>query len=160
MMNAYFRNRRKSLLTGLAVIGVAAILTGCGGGDYAAYTSAKMRQAELEQGEKPLLSMSYTDSGGKPVTMVINLPKERMEIEQQRANEWAGVVGGIASTVAPWIGVGMVAGEMADMGGGGNSTTINSGVMARDTLTNSGEGVMTVTGNNTTTQTTTQTAAP
>ena len=140
----------KTLLTLVLLI---VMLPGCGGGDYTSYTSAKMKQAELEQGEKPILDMSFTDSGGKPMHMVINLPKQRMEIEQQRSNEWAGVVGGIASTVAPWIGVGMLAHEMSGM----NSTSsVNTGTIStsRDTVKNDNGGVVSLSNPVTTTTTT------
>jgi len=72
---------------------VLPLLAGCrmlGGGDYTAYKEAQLRQAELAAKGKPPLEMSYTDSGGKPVSMVINLPKQPVKIEQQRANDYGG----------------------------------------------------------------------
>ena len=41
---------------------------------YGEYVAAQTEVARLQANEKPMVNISFTDSGGKPITLVVNMP--------------------------------------------------------------------------------------
>lgn len=56
--------------------------------EYAAYLGAVHEQAQKQAEAKPLVDASWTDSGGKPMRLVVNLPPEFQQVSQIKDDEW------------------------------------------------------------------------
>ncbi len=75
---------------GLAIL---LTMTGCADSDkrmsqYQAYTAAVNAQNDLQREAKPIVDMSFVDSGGKPMKLTVNLPVQLQRVEQIKDDEW------------------------------------------------------------------------
>ena len=91
-------NRAITLLSAIAIL---LTMTGCSSMEkrmqqYQAYTDAIKAQNEIQKEAKPIVDMSFVDSGGKPMKLTVNLPVQLQRVEQIKDDEWIAFWGNIA----------------------------------------------------------------
>lgn len=107
---------------------------------YPAYVQAQIDLADKQAQEAPLVDLEFVDSGGQPINLVVNIPKQPIKIEQVRKNEWvAAVVSGI-KTVGSVLGIYFVADAVSNMFESAGATTTTNTTNTNTTNTNSGDG--------------------
>ena len=91
----------KRAITLLSAIAILLTMTGCSSMEkrmqqYQAYTDAIKAQNEIQKEAKPIVDMSFVDSGGKPMKLTVNLPVQLQRVEQIKDDEWIAFWGNIA----------------------------------------------------------------
>lgn len=79
--------------------------------EYDTYVQAKLKIAEAQASQKPVLEFKGTDSGGKELHIVVNLPTQMPDVQQIKPREdlqfWGQVISGtlpvIGSVATTWV---------------------------------------------------------
>lgn len=79
--------------------------------EYDTYVQAKLKIAEAQAAQKPVLEFKGTDSGGKELHIVVNLPTQMPDVQQIKPREdlqfWGQVISGtlpvIGSVATTWV---------------------------------------------------------
>ena len=74
---------------------------------YGEYVDAQVEVSKAKP--KPIVDLEFVDSGGKPIKLVVHLPKKPIKIEQVRVNEWVGTVTAGIKSFFGVIGLGIIA---------------------------------------------------
>ena len=94
---------------------------------YGEYTAAQVKAAELQAKQKPLVDLSFTDSGGKPIKLVVTMPQDAVIVEQVRSSEWVAPLSTAIKTLGSVLGIYYVADAVGNMfEQSGRTTTTNT----------------------------------
>ena len=112
---------------------------------YGEYVNAQVEVSKTKVA--PIVDISFTDSGGKPIKLTVNLPKEAVKIEQVRANEWVSVVTSGIKTIGSVLGIYYVANAVENMFEQAGNHSVTNTTTTTTTTSNSvsdTEGVVTI----------------
>jgi len=116
---------------------------------YGEYVAAQTEVAKLQANEKPMVNISFTDSGGKPITLVVNMPKDTVKIEQVRKSEWVAPIISAFNTIGSVLGIYFVAEAVSDMFENAGSTTTTTTTTTTTSIDDT-SGIVTIGDGNTT----------
>jgi len=112
---------------------------------YGEYVDAQVEVSKAKI--QPIVDLEFTDSGGKPIKLVVNLPKEQVKIEQVRKNEWVSVVTSGIKTIGSVLGIYYVANAVSDMFEQAGNHSVTNTTTTTTTTSNSvsdTDGVVTI----------------
>jgi len=111
---------------------------------YGEYVDAQVEVSKAKI--QPIVDLEFTDSGGKPIKLVVNLPKEQVKIEQVRKNEWVSVVSTGLKSLASVLGIYYVAGAVENMfeNAGNHSVTTTTTTNTTSNSVTDTDGVVTI----------------